>query len=425
MIGFQLRRVLMLGIKSLWMHRLRSVLTVLGMVFGVCSVIAMLAIGEGAGYEAQEQIKQLGSTNIIIRAVKPPDDPASDSSTSRVAEYGLTYADAERIALTIPSVQVTVPVREIRKDVWHLAVHAEATIMGTVPWFPEIMKRKVGYGRFLSSSDTHYAQNVCVIEPELAATLFPFDDALGNVVKIGLDYYRVVGVMSSATGRKASNGNGAASGSHNGLYVPLTTVRARFGEMLVRSSSGSTEMEMVELHEIGVRVKDIDDVIPTADVLRQILRRFHKKQDFEVQVPLEQLNIAKEIQRTSNIVLGSIAAISLIVGGIGIMNIMLASVTERTREIGIRRALGAKRRHIIAQFLTETVMLSGFGGLLGMALGVVIPTFVEHFAKMKTIVTLWSLAAAFLISAAVGIIFGIYPAYRAANMDPIQALRHE
>jgi putative ABC transport system permease protein len=169
----------------------------------------------------------------------------------------------------------------------------------------------------------------------------------------------------------------------------------------------------------------VDQVVETAAVIRQALQRFHTKQDYEMVVPLELLQRAKQIKRTYDIVLGSIAAISLLVGGIGIMNIMLASITERTREIGIRRALGAKRKHIIMQFLTETVLLSVSGGVLGIIVGVIIPALVEHFAEMKTIVTLSSLIVAFTISALIGVIFGLYPAYRAANMDPIEALRHE
>jgi len=185
------------------------------------------------------------------------------------------------------------------------------------------------------------------------------------------------------------------------------------------------DMEKVELHEICVRVDNADRVIETAAVLKGLLARFHKKKDYEVVVPLELLQRAQQIKRTYNIVLGSIAAISLLVGGIGIMNIMLATVTERTREIGIRRALGAKRRHITLQFLTETVLLAGTGGVIGVIGGIIIPVMVEYLVNMKTIVTLWSVVAAFSISVLTGILFGLYPARRAANMDPIEALRHE
>jgi putative ABC transport system permease protein len=421
MIGFQLKRTLLLGLKSLWLHGLRSMLTVLGMVFGVCSVIAMLAIGEGASYEAQEQIKQLGSTNIIIRAVKPPDDRTDTrTQTRRVAQYGLTYDDVERIAVTIPTVQVTVPTRRIRKDLWHFDRRADGALLGTVPWYPSIMNREVADGRFLSSMDLNYRANVCVLEPGVADALFPFGDAVGSSVKVGMDYYRVIGVMAPASRAKA-----AGKDDIGGVYIPLTTARSRFGDVLVTISSGSQQMENVEIHEVIISVPSVDQVVETAAVIRQALQRFHTKQDYEMVVPLELLQRAKQIKRTYDIVLGSIAAISLLVGGIGIMNIMLASITERTREIGIRRALGAKRKHIIMQFLTETVLLSVSGGVLGIIVGVIIPALVEHFAEMKTIVTLSSLIVAFTISALIGVIFGLYPAYRAANMDPIEALRHE
>ena len=427
---FQAKRALLVGLKSLWLHKLRSALTVLGMIFGVCSVIAMLAIGEGASYEAQEQIKQLGSTNIIIRAVKPPEQQdASSQQRQWVLQYGLTYDDAERIATTVPAVAVLVPQREIRKDVSYLTHRTQTAVGGTVPWFPQIMNRSVAAGRFLSSMDIHNTATVCVLEPHLSKKLFPFNDPLGKPVKIGYEYYKVVGLLAPASERRSSGGakaNGAsAKNSGPGLYIPLSAARDRFGEVTIKAAAGSREAERVELHQLVVRVDSIDQVLPTARILRTTLKQYHEKEDYEIVVPLEQLRTAREIQRTYNVVLGSIAAISLIVGGIGIMNIMLATVTERTREIGIRRALGAKRKDIIVQFLTESVLLSGFGGFAGVALGVIIPIAVEAFADMRTIISPWSLIVAFGISAGVGLGFGIYPAYHAANMDPIEALRHE
>jgi putative ABC transport system permease protein len=184
-------------------------------------------------------------------------------------------------------------------------------------------------------------------------------------------------------------------------------------------------MERVQLHGVIIKVANLEQVVSTSEVVRRLLRHFHKKEDYEIVVPLELLREAERTKRIFNIVLGSIAAISLLVGGIGIMNIMLATVTERTREIGIRRALGAKRRDIILQFVSETVVLAASGGLIGIALGISIPFFITHFSQMATIVAWWSPFLAFCISGAIGVIFGIYPAYRAANMDPIEALRHE
>jgi len=209
------------------------------------------------------------------------------------------------------------------------------------------------------------------------------------------------------------------------MFIPLETAKLRYGEVLMRRRSGSFEAERVQLHEVTVKVDSLDDVTGVADAVKEVLQRNHKKKDYEVVVPLELLKRAERTKQIFNIVLGSIAAISLLVGGIGIMNIMLASVTERTREIGIRRALGARRQDIISQFLVETVLLSGAGGILGVFLGISIPFVVSHAAGMKTIITVWSPFLAFSISALVGIVFGLYPAFRAANMDPVEALRHE
>ena len=426
MIGFQVKRVVLIGIKSLWLHRLRSLLTVLGMILGVCSVIIMLAVGEGAGYEALEQIKQLGSTNIIVQSVKPPQEiDASASSQEFMLTYGLTYKDAERIAETIPTVQLTVPSRHIPKETWHLARRIDTTIIGTVPRFPRVLNRRVARGRFLSETDEYYARNVCVLEPEIVQVLFPLDDPLGKSVKVGSDYYKVVGIMAGTSARIEAMGATQPQGGGNVVYIPLSAARSRFGEIIIDMRSGSRSIEQVQLHQLTVRVISEDSVMGTAEIIQNTLSKYHDKKDFKINIPLERLRAAQRIQRNTNIVLGSIAAISLLVGGIGIMNIMLASITERTREIGIRRALGAKRRHIMSQFLSETVLLSGIGGLVGLGLGVAVPFLVEHFWKMKTIVTVWSLVLAFSISVAVGIIAGLYPAYRAAHMNPIEALRHE
>lgn len=428
MVLFRLKRILRLGIKSLWLHKLRSVLTVLGIVFGVCSVIAMLAIGEGASHEAQEQIKELGSQNIIIKSVKPPqDESVSGQQGSFAIEYGLTYSDAERMNSTIPSVQVIVPMRAIRRDIWYGARRVDGEVIGTVPWYPDISNSRVQAGRFINTVEMEASDNVCVLGAGITDKLFSYENPLSQVIKVGGDYYRVIGVMQE---KSTVNPGGAAQNANVNernyeVFIPLTAAKSRFGELLLRRSQGTMEAERVELHEIIVKVDKLEDVMETWAILQEMLSRFHKKQDYEIIVPLELLRQAERTKRIFNIVLGSIAAISLLVGGIGIMNIMLASVTERTREIGIRRALGAKRRDIITQFLTETVILSGSGGMIGIFIGVTIPFFITRFAHMATIVTLWSLLLAFCISAAIGVVFGLYPAYRAANMDPIEALRHE
>jgi putative ABC transport system permease protein len=419
-IGLQIERILVLGLKSLSLHRLRSVLTLLGVVFGVCSVIAMLAIGEGASYEAQEQIKELGSTNIFIRTVKPPE--GSDINDEYAFSYGLTYEDVKRIAMTIPNVSVTAPARHIPTEARANNRRAEVVVTGTVPWFPRIMNRPVLQGRFLTSTDLSYGNTVCVLEPGVAAALFPVENPIGRHIRIGGDYYCVVGVMARASNERPAATTSDGEGAGTEVYIPLTAARTRFGAVTY-TTTPHTPNEYVQLHEIGVQVASVGAVIETAALCRETMARFHRKTDYEIVVPLELLRAIERTKRIYKIVLGSVAAISLLVGGIGIMNIMLSSVMERTREIGIRRALGAKKRHIIVQFLTETVLLSGCGGVCGVVLGIAVPSLVKSFAGMKTIVTWWSVALAFSISVGVGIIFGLYPAYRAANMDPIEALR--
>ncbi len=424
----RLRRTVRLGVKSLWLHKLRSLLTALGIVFGVCSVIAMLAIGEGASYAAQEEIKTLGSQNIILRSVKPPEEQkvSEKGSQSYVLQYGLTYLDIQRIKSTIPGVTVVVPGRIMREYVWNISRRVDSEIMGTVPWYPEMRNHHVARGRFFSDKEMEDKANVCVLGAGMVKGLFPLESPLGKDVRVGGDYYEVIGVMEPAgKGATAEETGDNAKAAAERMFIPLETAKTRYGEILRKVRSGSFEQERVQLHEVTVKVATPEQVIPVADAIKEVMERNHKKKDYDIIVPLELLKRAERTKEIFNIVLGSIAAISLIVGGIGIMNIMLASVTERTREIGIRRALGAKRRDIITQFLVETVMLSGAGGVIGVLLGVTIPWFVSHFAGMKTIITFWSPMVAFTISGIVGVVFGIYPALRAAQMDPVEALRHE
>ena len=422
-------RLLRLALRSLWLHRLRSLLTVLGIVFGVCSVIAMLAIGEGASFEAQEQIKNLGSQNIILRSVKPAEEQkiTERANDSYILQYGLTYADVRRVQTTIPGVTVIVPGRVIREYVWNSFRRLDCELMGTVPWYPQMRNQRLAQGRFFTDAEMEASANVCVLSYEMAAKLFPLTTPLGATVRVGENYYRVIGILEprGKTLQAALPTDTAKGRTVERMFIPLNTVKTRYGEVLARQRTGTIEAERVELHEVTIKVERLADVVDVSQAIENVLHRNHKKKDYDIVVPLELLKRAERTKEVFNIVLGSIAAISLLVGGIGIMNIMLASVTERTREIGVRRALGAKRRDITLQFLVETVILSGAGGVIGVALGLAIPWFVTLFAGMKTIVTLWSPLLAFGISALVGVVFGLYPALRAAHMDPVEALRHE
>jgi putative ABC transport system permease protein len=427
-LSFQFLTTVRLGVKSLMLHKLRSILTMLGIIFGVCSVIAMLAIGEGASHEAQQAIKRLGSDNIILRSIKPSEDEKlSGLGRSSTIEYGLTYNDGARIQATIPGVQRVLPVRIIRENAQFARSSIPSQVLGTLPFYSEIVGLEIVRGRFLGEVDERNFDNVCVLAVGLAQRLFPYQDPLEQSVKLDAFYYRVVGLVRERNMPEQRTQSGRMEGEplDNNIYIPLSTARVRFGEVLVRRSAGSFEMEKVELHQITVQMRNTAAVESADPQIKALLHRFHGRNDYEVIVPLQLLRQAEQTKRIFNIVLGSIAAISLLVGGIGIMNIMLATVTERTREIGIRRALGAKRRDITLQFLVETVVLSVGGGLIGVVLGIVAPLVVSQLTEMKTIVTLWSVLLAFCISAAVGIVFGLYPAKTAAELDPIEALRHE
>ncbi len=430
MFSFQLVSTVRLGVKSLMLHKLRSALTMLGIIFGVCSVIAMLAIGEGASYEAQEAIKKLGSNNILIRSLKPPEQARQQGAggpRGMNLKYGLTYEDGARLQSTIPGVRRVLPMRIIRENVRFSRNEMPCQVIGTLPFYTEVSGADVVRGRFLCDQDELHQNNVCVITAGLAQRLFAIEDPLQHSLKIDAFYYRVVGIVRerSKPEQRAQAGKMEGEPLDNNVYIPLSASRTRFGEILIRRSAGSFEAEEVQLHQITVQMQD-SAAVETADPqIKTVLKRFHDQNDYELIVPLELLRQAEATKRRFNIVLGSIAAISLLVGGIGIMNIMLANVTERTREIGVRRALGAKRRDITMQFLVETVVLSVGGGLIGVAVGMLTPLIVSHATDMKTIVTVWSVMVAFGISGAVGIIFGLYPASAAARLDPIEALRHE
>ncbi len=426
-----LKRSVRLGLRSIWVHRLRSSLTMLGIVFGVGSVIAMLAVGEGASFEAQEQIRQQGSHNIIVRSVKPPEDETGSRGNSWMIEYGITGKDLQRIRNTIPTVEAIVPARILRKKVWNIGRRVDCDVIGTLPSYSETRNFPVRTGRFFSDADMENHANVIVLGAEVVQDLFPLESAIGNSVRIGKNYYTVIGIMEprgAAPGETAKQGKAQAAvtqTSHKSVYIPMSTANSRFGEIIVKQSSGSREVERVEYHEATIKIANLDDVIETSRIVSDLMALNHERPDFDVVVPLSLLQAAERTARIFNIVLGSIAAISLLVGGIGIMNIMLASVSERTREIGIRRAVGARQRDIVVQFLIETLLLAGIGGIAGVALGVGLPQLITYFAEQRTIVTFWSPVLALGISAGIGVMFGLYPAMRAAKMDPVEALRHE
>jgi putative ABC transport system permease protein len=417
--------LLQLGVRSLLLHKLRSLLTVLGLVFGVASVIIMLAVGEGASFEAQQQIQSLGAKNLIVQSIKPVKDAKTEEEGGAI-QYGLTYQDLKTIRQTVPTVVAVTPQREFRQEIRYLDRSFDCRVAGVTQDYLAMNALTLAHGRFINAVDNDTYRNVCVLGSQLAEKLFPFSSPLGKAVRVGpRHYYQVVGVTNYRAPSAGVGTSLAAEDFNRDCYIPLVTDRVRFGELLIYGQQGSFSFERLELSQITIEVDDVGNVKPTADVVNSLLAATHRKRDYGVTVPLELLERAEETKRIFNLVLGSTAAISLLVGGIGIMNIMLATVTERTREIGIRAAVGASRRDIVAQFLVETAVLSLIGSLLGLGVGLAAPPVVSWLSGLRTIITPWSILAAVMVSLTVGICFGIYPAVRAANMDPIEALRSE
>jgi len=418
----RLMRNVQLGIKNLRLHKLRSFLTMLGVVFGVGSVIAMLAVGEGASEEALEQIRKLGSNNIILTSQKPVEEESQQTTRVLMSIYGLTNDDELRVAESIPHIARAAPIKIVRKEGRIGERTLDLRVIGTTSVWFELVRRPMIAGRIFSPHDERTQSTVAVLTEFGARRLLATSSTIGQKMRLGSEYLEIVGIVKSESGQ---GGALQTPDQQIDAYIPITLARSRFGDIVTKRTAGSRSRERVELHQIIAEVDETENVEATAAAIAAMLGRFHKKRDYTISVPLALLRQAEATKRTFNIVLGSIAGISLLVGGIGIMNIMLASVTERTREIGIRRAIGAKRRQIIIQFVIETVVLSTTGGLIGIAIGLLIPWIITLSAGMPTVVTPVSLALAVGISLAVGIIFGLYPAIRAANLDPIVALRHE
>jgi len=418
----KIARNILLGIENLLLHKLRSFLTMLGVVFGVGSVVAMLSVGEGASKEALAQIRKLGSNNIIVSTVKSVEEEQASTVHSHMSIYGLTVDDHRRIAESFANVQQTAPAKLMRKESRLRERAMELRVVGATPEWFKLVPREVVAGRVLLQGDEDKRSPVAILTEFGARKLLATEGSVGETLRIGGDEFEIIGIIRSESGQA---GNIQIPDQDIDVYIPLEVARRYFGDIFAKRTAGSEEREMVQLHQIIVQVDDPRHAETVGAGIERMLERFHKKKDYVVSVPLALLRQAEATKRTFNIVLGSIAGISLLVGGIGIMNIMLASVTERTREIGIRRAIGAKRKQIIYQFLIETVVLSMAGGLVGLGIGVLIPYMITHFSRMPTVVTLRGILLPLFISMAIGILFGLYPAMHAARVDPIVALRHE
>ncbi len=427
-----------LGLGNLWLHRLRTLLTALGIIFGVAAVIIMVSIGEGTKRQALERFERLGAKNIIVRSTKPPESAAAASSTrGRSIRYGLTRDDLKILTESFPEAEAIVPLKEVGGTVMRKSRRKSSQSYGTTPELLQVANLRIARGRYLNQSDLDDRATVAVIGHELANELFPFDDPLESTVKIDDKAMKIVGILAPVGLAGGAGGALVGRDLNFDLHIPLTTAQTGFGDQIFKRSGGGFQAATVQVSEIYLAAPTRDEVVSYANLIRRIIDVRHEKtNDVTLIVPYELLETATRDALSRQVVLSAIAAISLLVGGIGIMNIMLASVTERTREIGIRRALGATRRHITQQFLVETSVLSLIGGLLGVALGVglsiglgyaapLIAARLKSTFEMPTQLTLWSILLAFVVAALTGLVFGIYPAMKAAKQDPIVALRHD
>jgi len=427
-----------LGLSNLRVHFLRSVLTALGIILGVAAVITMVSIGEGAKQAALDQIERLGARNIILRSVRPP-QAAQDSQGSRRGwqlTYGLTRADLDLIRDQFPDAAAVVPLKSIGAEVLKNEKKQVSQAFGTTPEFLDVSGSRVSRGRFLTEQDIDGRTGLAVLGSQVALDLFPTSDPLGQTLRIDAQIFEIIGVMAPVG---LSGGAGAAlvgRDLNNDVYIPITTARDRFNDLVVRRTSGQFSAEEIQVSEIYFEAPTRPRVLVDAERLKRLLEIRHAGMtDIDLVVPYELLETAKRQALQSNILTGSIAGISMLVGGIGIMNIMLASVQERTREIGIRRALGATRDDIVRQFLIETGVISMLGGIIGVGLGVALTIAVKLAAPwiadrigteaVHSQLALWSVGGSFLVATAIGLAFGIYPAIVAARQDPIVALRHD
>ena len=402
------------ALSNLATHKLRTSLTMLGMIFGVGAVIAMLSIGAGAEQKALEAIGRLGLRNVIVRAkqVKP-----EDRQELRKKSLGVSLRDAEAIMEAVPNIERVLPRVEVKPyKIIAPGAKTKGKVFGVSSRYRDVADVGLAGGRFFDARDESDHAQVCVIGQEIRRNLFGYGPVMGKQLKVNDVWLEVIGVLANDPAPTTSGDNVQAGSTAQEIWVPVTTAMRKFDRDPLDAP----------VDELLVTVKEGVSTRRTADLIEPLLKRLHSAaDDYEVVIPEALLEQSRQTQRIFNIVMGSIAGISLLVGGIGIMNIMLASVLERTREIGVRRAIGATRRDIQSQFVIESFAISLIGGMAGIIIGIVLARLVAAYAGWPTVITIWSLILSTGVSITVGVVSGIYPAARAAELNPVEALRYE
>jgi len=424
-----------IGMAGLLTHKTRSILTALGIIFGVAAVIAMLSIGEGARQEAMEQIQLMGVNNIIIRAKEPTQQSFGKAKAN--FSPGLEMRDGMALREICPFVEAIVPQWEKTTPVLYRSARKDAKIVGTTPEFLQAFNYRMQTGSFILQHHVDTQENVCVIGGDVKDALFQFRNPIDKRIKIDNLWFTVIGVMDrrAAPGKKSDAI--ALRNLNMDVYIPLTTAQLKLAHVKPQANRTTTMMNGNEqptdmtppepaINQLAVKIASGSDLGEATGIVRRIMeRRHYGVDDYEIIVPEALVEQSQQTQRIFNIVMGAIASISLLVGGIGIMNIMLASVMERTKEIGIRRAIGATRADVLGQFLFEAIFLSVVGGIIGIVLGYLLTMGITLYAEWKTVVSVPAVLISFTVSALVGVAFGYYPARKAAYQNPIESLRYE
>jgi len=404
----ELGEYLRIAVEALGRYRLRTALSVLGVVLGVAAVIAMMSVSEGAAREALTQVEALGIDNIVART-------SGGLTQAGVMRRSLTVADAARAAALVPTAQVASPVVARYVSVGRAGAFQMAPVLGVRPSYETILRLTIQRGRFLSSTDEQTVARTCVLGAQMARKLFGYRDAVGEHVRIAQDYYKVVGVLREQGSDPQAGGTMAWHNVNLSTFVPLPTMTGRTLDLAPDQP----------VDEIWLQLADGERAPELGKVLQRALAQTHKADEFTIVVPRELLAQRYRTQRTFSVVIGSVAVLALLVGGIGIMNIMLTSVVERTREIGVRRTSGAKRRDITMQFLIETLLMTVSGGVAGIIVGAAVSIGISSYAGWKTHVSPTAVLLAFVVSFVVGLVFGLYPAMKAAALEPVDAMRYE
>lgn len=440
-----------IALEAVSANKFRSILTALGIIFGVAAVIAMLAIGNGARQEILEQMKLVGVNNIIVTPGSEVSETGGDEDSKSMQKTwspGLTMKDVYAIRSVLPELNHVSPEVQYNTYIIKDGIRKKANLVGVEPSFFDVFNLDLEQGEVFNAFQMEKGEAVCLIGSAVKAKFFTNEDAIGKYIKCGHVWLKVLGVLESRKITTSVSDDVGISVHEEDIFAPITTVLMRYSDrskITQANLSGGDDQEIVtngfamsvssgsgqdvgnnQLNRIVVQVKSSENLSPSTEVLRRLLIRRHSRlEDFEIKVPELLLKQEQRTKDIFNIVLGAIASISLIVGGIGIMNIMLASVMERTREMGTRRAIGARKSDIIFQFVAEATIISITGGLIGIVLGVTISQLITRMTDILTIVSFDSIIISFGVSAAVGILFGYMPARRAAEQDPVMALRYE